>query len=106
MRTPQSVNDELNQNTQMSFKALSPAHCCIHCMISACMDVEGSEKLCHYQPGEISLLLELLLHFAANLPSRVIDFAYFGEEGSNLVASQKSSCSSLQQVTQTGLNGS
>lgn len=58
------------------------------------------------RPGEISLLLELLLHFAANLAGYVVDFAHFGEEGGDLVASQEPGCPSLQQVTQAGLDGS
>lgn len=49
---------------------------------------------CH-QPGEIGLLLQLLLHFATNLASYVVDFAYFGEEGGNLVAPQEASCPPL-----------
>lgn len=58
------------------------------------------------QPGEIGLLLELLLHFAADLAGRVVDFADFGEEGGDLVTAEESSRPSLQQVTQAGLNGS
>lgn len=58
------------------------------------------------QPGEIALLLELFLHFAADLAGRVVDFADLGEEGGDLVTAEKSSCPSLQQVTQAGLDGS
>ena len=57
-------------------------------------------------PGEIRLLLELLLHFTTNFASGVIDFAHFGEEGGDLVAAEKPSRSSLKQVTEAGLNGS
>lgn len=60
----------------------------------------------HHQPGEISLLLELLLHFSANLAGGVVDFADLSEEGCDLVAAEKTSCPSLQKVTQAGLNGS
>lgn len=67
--------------------------------------VKSKNKLCD-QPGEISLLLELLLHFMANLASRLVDFANFGEEGGDLVAAEKTGCPSLQQVTQAGLDGS
>lgn len=58
------------------------------------------------RPGEIGLLLELFLHFAADLAGRVVDFADFGEEGGDLVAAEESSRPSFQQVTQAGLDGS
>lgn len=70
------------------------------------MIVKWAREELRDQPGEISLLLELLLHFTANLAGRVVDFPYFGEEGGYLVAPQKTSCPSLQQVTQAGLDGS
>lgn len=58
------------------------------------------------KPGQIGLLLQLVLHFAADLAGRVVDFADFGEESGDLVTAEKSSCPSLQQVTQAGLDGS
>lgn len=58
------------------------------------------------KPGEISMQLELLLHFAADLAGSFVDFAHFGEEGGDLVTPEETRCSSLQQVTQAGLNGS
>lgn len=58
------------------------------------------------QPGEISLLLQLLLHFSANLASYVVDFAHFGEKGGNLVAPQEAGRPPLQRVSQAGLGGS
>lgn len=71
---------------------------------SVCVKVKRAGD--QLKPGEVSLQLELLLHFAANLAGSVVDFADFGEEGGNLVAPEKTSCSSLQQVTQAGLDGS
>lgn len=59
-----------------------------------------------YRPGEIGLLLQLLLHFAANLAGDVVDLAHFGEEGGDLVAPQEAGRPSLQRVTQAGLDGS
>lgn len=59
----------------------------------------------HLKPGEISMQLELLLHFAADLAGGFVDFAHFGEEGGDLVAPEETCCSSLQQVTQAGLDG-
>lgn len=58
------------------------------------------------RPGEIGLLLQLLLHFAANLAGDVVDLAHFGEEGGDLVAPQEAGRPSLQRVTQAGLDGS
>lgn len=52
-----------------------------------------------YQPGEVSLLLELLLHFAANNADSLVDFTDLGEEGSDLVATEKTCCPSLQQMS-------
>lgn len=46
------------------------------------------------------------MHLTANLASSIVDFADFGEEGSDLVAAEKTSCPSLQQVTQAGLDSS
>lgn len=46
------------------------------------------------------------MHFMANLAGGVADFADLGEEGCDLVAAEKPSSSSLQQVTQAGLDGS
>lgn len=57
-------------------------------------------------PAEISLLLQLCLNLAADIGDGVIHFAHLGEKGSNLITAQKTSCSSLQQMTQTGLDGS
>lgn len=46
------------------------------------------------------------MHLAANLASDVVDFADFVEEGCDLVAAEETSCPSLQQVTQAGLDSS
>lgn len=46
------------------------------------------------------------MHFTANLAGCVVHFADFGEEGGDLVATEKTSCPPLQHVTQAGLDGS
>lgn len=56
------------------------------------------------RPGDVSLLLQLLLDLTANLFSNGVHLPDLGEEGSNLIAAEEACSSPLQHVSQASLN--
>lgn len=57
-----------------------------------------------FRPGDVSLLLQLLLDLAAHLFSGGVHLSDLGEEGSNLITAEEACSSALQHVAQASLN--